>query len=96
MLWMLSEKLGCIVIMFKRCVRCKSIWVCWNWLEVPDHGWGHECWNCAASWDTENKVRTGIPYFILKMLGDHFVEPGRFERDLLKDMEKIRDWGKED
>ena len=71
-----------------RCIRCKSIWVCWNWLETSDYyGWGHECWNCAYNWYTSQKVSFGMPYFILNLLGDYFVEPGRFERELTKDME---------
>lgn len=82
----------------KRCPKCSSIWVCWNWLEIPDQGWGHECWNCAVSWYTEKKVRIGIPYFVLKLLGDYFVEPGRFDRELTQDMNQIweEDWSEED
>lgn len=28
--------------------------------------WFHECWDCEKSFDTYNKVKNGIPYFILK------------------------------
>lgn len=47
----------------RRCPKCNSIWVCWNWFHCPDlqkeiemnphlppeelGKWGHECWNCG-------------------------------------------------
>lgn len=31
--------------------------------------WGHECWKCEGVFMTFNKVRNGMPYWILKKLG---------------------------
>ncbi len=28
--------------------------------------WGHECWNCDASFETKEKVTNGIPYEFLR------------------------------
>ena len=74
--------------MFKRCTRCKLIWVCWNWVYYKNN-WSHECWNCANCWATKEEITWGIPYFILKLLSNYFIEEGRFERQLAEDNAKI-------
>jgi hypothetical protein len=28
--------------------------------------WGHECWECESAFETSEKVRNGIPYWILR------------------------------
>lgn len=53
--------------MIKKCPYCKSIWVCWNWLHFDQ--WGHECWTCENALMTKDKVKNGIPYWILRTYG---------------------------
>jgi hypothetical protein len=53
--------------MIARCPRCGSMWVCFNWISgKSDNIWIHECWNCDNIFDTPNKVRRGVPYWILR------------------------------
>ena len=80
----------------RRCKRCASIWVCWNWLDMtspesvnPNQEWLHECWNCAATEVTNGKILNGIPYWILKYVGRYFVDTELFERSLAEDMAAI-------
>ncbi len=73
--------------MLNKCIRCASIWVCWNWLEHSTK-WSHECWNCSMMWETLKRVTLGVPYLILKHFSHRFVEPGRFERQLTEDLSK--------
>jgi len=40
--------------------------------EVKKSQWGHECWNCSGVNETANKVRNGIPYRMLVLLGGKF------------------------
>jgi len=60
----------------RRCPYCNSIWVYWNWFQSPkDKIWVHKCWNCKDDdwggyvFSSKDKVRTGIPYWILKLYG---------------------------
>lgn len=69
----------------RRCPNCKSPWVCWNWINNPPM-WLHECHNCSNTFETEGHVDDGIPHDTLMKFGDHFVEPGRFEAELARDM----------
>jgi hypothetical protein len=78
--------------MLNKCPRCKSIWVCWNWLSDDKTEWHHECWNCAACWMTNKKIIWGIPYLVLKWFGNFFVEPGLFDKMLAEDMSKLDTW----
>lgn len=86
---------------FNRCIRCNSIWVCWNWicltspesLDPRPAEWSHECWNCAACWTTRGRQK-GIPYWLLSRIGKYFVDDRLFEKNLAEDMAKIqRDFG---
>ena len=36
--------------------------------------WGHECWDCDFCFETYEKVRNGIPYWVLK----RFYRPWRW------------------
>lgn len=79
-----------------RCERCRSIWVCWNWLYLtrqesvnPNEEWLHECWNCAATQITNGKVIKGVPYWLLKHVGRYFVDTELFERNMARDMSDI-------
>ena len=77
----------------KRCERCNSRWVCWNWMDMsspestnPNQEWMHECWNCAATQITNGAVTNGVPYWLLKHVGRYFVDDELFEKNLAKDM----------
>ena len=36
--------------------------------ELRKSQWGHECWNCEGVSETENRVRNGIPHWILQAI----------------------------
>jgi len=36
--------------------------------------WGHECWDCENAIETNEKVKNGIPYWILKYFHKFFSE----------------------
>ena len=69
--------------MIAKCYYCKSIFVCWNWfhqtkeklqeynpnLKIESDCWGHECWRCNGVFETPNKVKTGLPYRLLRLYG---------------------------
>ncbi len=60
----------------------------WNWIK-HNCKWSHECWNCSIMWETSDEVSWGMPTFVLRLLSEKFVEPGRFERQLVEDMEQL-------
>ena len=66
--------------MVAKCPFCDSIWVCWNWIHAPnDKLWIHECWNCSdgiwgTCFETEGKVRNGVPHWLLETLGYHLTK----------------------
>lgn len=42
--------------------------------ELSQTMWGHECWNCGdeiggSCFETEHKVRNGVPYRLLCLMG---------------------------
>lgn len=62
------------MVSVRKCPYCKSIRVCWNWWVVGsnhspyDASYGHECWNCDRTHETDHKVTDGVPYAALPAL----------------------------
>ncbi len=51
-----------------KCIHCKSIFVCWNWVHTVDDEWGHECYKCGNCFETKDKIKYGIPHWMLQLL----------------------------
>lgn len=54
--------------MIKKCSKCGSYLVCWNWFHADRGDYGHECWSCENALITDEKVRNGIPYWLLCLI----------------------------